>query len=211
VGALSWASARGWNEEEYLAYGWPFPSNRTRIEQLAEAIQICRAMWTNTPVTFHGKHYQLENAYCEPHPDPVPPIMVGGAGEKYLLRVVAEHADWWNYIYRTPEEYAHKQEVLKQHCRDVGRDYDEILQVVAPQILIAETEDELRRLQESGTARSVASNGIAGTPEQVTEALQTAIRMGARRVTVSFADSPRTDGTLLFSERVLPQLVDFRP
>src|SRR5215217_838168 len=158
----------GWNEEEYLAYGWPFPSNRVRIEQLAEAIQICRAMWTNTPVTFHGKHYQLENAYCEPHPQPAPPIMVGGSGEKYLLRVVAQHADWWNYIYQTPEGYTHKQEILKQHCREVGRDYDKIVQVIAPQIVIAESEDDLRRLQESGNVRAVASNGIAGTPDQIT-------------------------------------------
>ena len=196
----------GWNEEEYRAYGWPFPSARVRIEQLAEAIQICRAMWTNTPVTFHGKHYQLENAYCEPKPEPVPPIMVGGSGEKYLMRVVAQHADWWNYIYQTPEAYAQKQEVLKQHCRDVGRDYDEIVQVMAPQILIAETQEEVRRLQESDSVRSVAGNGIAGTPEQITEALQTAIRMGATRINVSFADTPRTDGTMLFSERVLPHI-----
>ena len=196
----------GWNEEEYLAYGWPFPSARVRIEQLAEAIQICRAMWTNTPVTFQGKHYQLENAYCEPHPETPIPIMVGGSGEKYLLRVVAEHADWWNYIYQTPEAYAHKQGVLKEHCRAVGRDYDEILQVAAPQILIAESEAEIRRLQASGNVRDVSSNGIVGTPEQVTDALLTAVRMGARRLNVSFADSPRSDCTKLFSEQVLPNL-----
>jgi alkanesulfonate monooxygenase SsuD/methylene tetrahydromethanopterin reductase-like flavin-dependent oxidoreductase (luciferase family) len=88
----------------------------------------------------------------------------------------------------------------------VGRDYDEILQVAAPQILIAETEDELRRLQESSNVRPVSSNGIVGTPDQITEALQTAIRMGARRINVSFADSPRTDCTVLFSEQVLPHL-----
>ena len=122
------------------------------------------------------------------------------------MRVVAQHADWWNYIYQTPEAYAQKQEVLKQHCRDVGRDYDEIVQVMAPQILIAETQEEVRRLQESDSVRSVASNGIAGTPEQITEALQTAIRMGATRINVSFADTPRTDGTMLFSERVLPHI-----
>jgi alkanesulfonate monooxygenase SsuD/methylene tetrahydromethanopterin reductase-like flavin-dependent oxidoreductase (luciferase family) len=163
-------------------------------------------MWTETPLTFHGKHYQIENAYCEPHPEPTPPVMVGGAGEKYLLRVVAQHADWWNYIYQTAEAYAQKQEVLKQHCREVGRDYDEIVQVMAPQILVAETEQEVRRLQESDKVRSVTANGIAGTPEQIVEALQTALRMGAKRINVSFADSPATDCTLLFTERVLPHL-----
>lgn len=197
----------GWNEEEYHAYGWPFPSARVRIAQLAEAIQILRAMWTATPVTFHGQHYQVDNAYCEPLPDPVPPVMVGGSGERYLLRVVARHADWWNYIYQDPASYRQKQEVLKAHCRDVGRDYDTILQVIASQILIAESEAEVKRLQDRPDVRPVTTNGIAGTPEQVTEQLLAGIAQGAKRVHVSFADTPRTEGTRLFAEQVLPHLV----
>lgn len=196
----------GWNEEEYDAYGWPFPKARVRIEQLAESIEICRAMWTDTPVHYHGKHYTVEGAYCEPKPEPVPPVMVGGSGERYLLRVVAQHADWWNYIYTTPEEYAHKQNVLKEHCRAVGRDYDDIEQVVASQFVIAETEAEVKRMRERDDVRSVDTNGFAGTPEQVTEMLLKAVSMGARRITVGFADSPRPEGTLLFSEQVLPHL-----
>ncbi len=196
----------GWNEEEYLAYGWPFPSHRVRIAQLAESIQILRAMWREAPATFQGEHYRIENAYCEPKPDPIPPIMVGGSGEKYLLRVVAEHADWWNYIYQDRATYAHKQQVLQEHCRQVGRDYDEIVQVIASQILIAENEADLKRLQEDPAVRPVISNGLAGTPEQITEQLLAGIQQGARRVHVSFADSPRTDGTLLFAETVLPHL-----
>lgn len=198
----------GWNEEEYLSYGWPFPRPRVRIEQLAEAIQICRGMWHEAPFTFHGKHYTVEQAYCEPKPHPIPPVMVGGAGERYTLRVVAQHADWWNYIYQTPEEYAQKQAILQQHCAEVGRDYDEIIQVLASQILIAETEAEVAHLQSQPDVRPVTANGFAGTPDQITERLLAGIRQGARRVNVSFADSPRTDGTLLFIERVLPHLTD---
>lgn len=196
----------GWNEEEYHAYGWPFPSAKARIAQLAEAIQIMRLMWTATPVTFHGAYYQVENAYCEPYPEPVPPVMVGGAGERFLLRAVAQHADWWNYIYLDPASYAQKQEALKAHCRAVGRDYDEIVQVIASQILIAESEAELERLRARPDVRPVTSNGIAGTPDQVAEALLAGVAQGARRVHVSFADSPRGDGTQLFVERVLPYL-----
>lgn len=196
----------GWNEEEYHAYGWPFPSAKVRIAQLAEAIQIMRSMWTATPVTFHGVYYQVENAYCEPHPEPVPPVMVGGAGERFLLRVVAQHADWWNYIYLDSASYAQKQEALKAHCRAVGRDYDEIVQVIASQILIAESEAELERLRARPDVRPVTANGIAGTPDRVAEALLAGVAQGARRVHVSFADSPRSDGTQLFVERVLPHL-----
>ena len=196
----------GWNEEEYLSYGWPFPKTSVRAGELAEAIQICRLMWTQSPVNFEGKHYRLQNAYCHPHPAPIP-IMVGGLGEKFLLRVVAEHADWWNYIYQDRATYAHKQNVLKEHCRTVGRNYDEIVQVVASHILVGETEADVKRMQEQPHVRPTNSNGFAGTPEQVTETLLTAVAQGAQRINVAFADTPSLESTQLFVERVLPALV----
>jgi alkanesulfonate monooxygenase SsuD/methylene tetrahydromethanopterin reductase-like flavin-dependent oxidoreductase (luciferase family) len=132
--------------------------------------------------------------------------MVGGSGEKYLLRVVARHADWWNYVWKGPEAYAHKQEVLKAHCRDVGRDYDSIEQVVRVGILIAENEREVERLKHSPRIRSLNDIQIVGTPAQVTETMQGIVRQGARRLTVNFADVPRPEGTWLFASTVLPNL-----
>ena len=196
----------GWNDEEYLAYGWPLPPMRVRIAQLAEAIQLIRRMWTDVPASYEGEHYRVTNAHCEPRPEPIPPVMVGGHGEKYLLRVVAQHADWWNYGFRDLPLYAHKQDVLKGHCRDVGRDYDEIVQVLRVGILIAETEAELERLKGAPGVRPMTDIQLAGTPAQVTETLQTIVKQGARRLTVNFADAPRPDGTQLFAERVLPNL-----
>ena len=196
----------GWNEEEYRAYGWEYPTPRVRIEQLAEAIQVIRAMWTEAPALFEGKYYRVDGAHCEPRPNPAPPIMVGGAGEKYLLRVVAEHADWWNYVYPGLETYAHKQEVLQGHCREVGRDYDEIVQVLHTGVLIAESEAELKRMQERDDVRPVDDSTVAGTPEQVTEALLAAVEQGAQRISVHFADSPRPEGTWLFAATVLPHV-----
>ena len=196
----------GWNDEEYLAYGWPLPPMPVRIAQLAEAIQLIRRMWTDVPASYEGEHYRVTNARCEPRPAPIPPVMVGGHGEKYLLRVVAQHADWWNYGFRDLPLYAHKQEVLKGHCRDVGRDYDEIVQVLRVGILIAETEAELERLKGAPGVRPMTDIRLAGTPGQVTETLRSLIKQGARRLTVNFADAPRPDGTQLFAERVLPNL-----
>ena len=196
----------GWNEEEYRAYGWPYPSTRTRIAQLAEAIEMIRAMWTQSPASYRGEHYQIAGAYCEPRPSPIPPIMIGGHGETYLLRVVARHADWWNYPFREPALYTHKQDVLKRHCREVGRDYDTIRQVVRVGILIAETERDVQRLKGAPGVRPMSDIRLAGTPEQVTEALRRIIGQGAHRLTVNFADAPQPDGTLLFAKTVLPHL-----
>ena len=118
--------------------------------------------------------------------------MVGGSGEKYLLRVVARHADWWNYVWKGPEAYAHKQEVLKAHCREVGRDYDEIQQVVRVGILIAESEREVLRLKAAPGTRSLADIQLVGTPAQVTEALQGIVAQG--RPTGSPSTSPTCRG-----------------
>src|SRR5205823_2386696 len=74
----------GWNEEEYRAYGYDFPPNRVRVEQLEGALQIIKAMWTEEKATYKGKHYKVIEAQCEPKPDPAPAIMVGAFRPKML-------------------------------------------------------------------------------------------------------------------------------
>ncbi|MFN8514657.1 MAG: LLM class flavin-dependent oxidoreductase [Chloroflexia bacterium] len=86
-------------EAEHIAYGYPFPPGRARVAQLDEAARIITALWQGGPATFTGEHYRIENAYCIPVPKPPPTLMIGGGGERRTLRVVAEHADWWNCDY----------------------------------------------------------------------------------------------------------------
>jgi alkanesulfonate monooxygenase SsuD/methylene tetrahydromethanopterin reductase-like flavin-dependent oxidoreductase (luciferase family) len=196
----------GWNAEEYRAYNWPFPPTRVRIAQLAEAIQLIRLMWKESPATFEGEHYRIAGAVCEPRPQPPPPVMIGGHGEKYLLRCVAEHADWWNYSFRDMPTYVQKQEALKAHCREVKRDYDSIEQVVRFGILIAENEREIERVKVRPGTRPLNDIHVVGTPAQVTDTVLAVIKQGARRLTVNFADVPNPEGTWLFSATVLPHL-----
>ena len=196
----------GWNKEEYLAYNWPFPSARVRIAQLAESIEVIRALWNDSPANYAGEHYQLRDAHCEPRPDPAPPIMVGGAGEKYLLRVVAQHADWWNYIYVDRATYAHKQTVLQQHCRQIDREYEEIGQMTNHGILIAPNESDLQRLRSDPTVRPAGEGTLVGTAEQICEQLLSVIDQGASMLSVHFCDVPNLEGTQLFVEEVMPHL-----
>jgi alkanesulfonate monooxygenase SsuD/methylene tetrahydromethanopterin reductase-like flavin-dependent oxidoreductase (luciferase family) len=105
--------------------------------------------------------------------------MVGGSGERYLLRVVAQHADWWNYNFRGREDYLRKQEVLKHHCREVGREYAAIQHVVRVGILLAETEREVERLKAQPHVRPAEAGDLVGTPARVTETLLQAIAAGA--------------------------------
>src|SRR5258708_4959016 len=87
----------GWKEDEYRAYGYPFPNTKTRLEQLEEAAIILKKMWTTRPATFTGKHYQISEAYCEPQPNPAIPLLIGGGGEEKTLGIIARQADWWKY------------------------------------------------------------------------------------------------------------------
>jgi F420-dependent oxidoreductase-like protein len=116
-----------WFEREHRGLGVPFPSLAERFERLEEALQICNQMWdpdNNGPFT--GKHYQLEETLCSPQPIIRPKVMIGGSGERKTLRLVAQYGDACNLFPSSPEDVAHKLDVLRRHCDDVGRNYDEI-------------------------------------------------------------------------------------
>ena len=85
-------------------YGLPYPSAATRIKQLAEACQVLKQLWTQPRSNFDGAYYQLRDALCEPKPvqQPYPRLVLGGEGERFMLRVVVEHADEWNYSAMLP-------------------------------------------------------------------------------------------------------------
>jgi F420-dependent oxidoreductase-like protein len=115
-----------WNEEESRGLGLFFPGTAERFERLEEALQICQQMWGDDESPYAGKHYRLERTLNSPQSlsRPHPPILIGGAGERKTLRLVAQYADACN-IFDTPE-LAHKLDVLRDHCERLGRDYDEI-------------------------------------------------------------------------------------
>src|SRR5213594_384349 len=117
------------NEDESHAYGIIFPPASERLSRLEEAIQIIRKMWTEEPsASFNGKYYQIHNAYCNPKPiqKPSPPILVGGGCERKTLKIVAKYADACN-LFGSAETVKKKLNILKEHCKTTGRDYDSIL------------------------------------------------------------------------------------
>ncbi|KQU70526.1 LLM class F420-dependent oxidoreductase [Phycicoccus sp. Root563] len=121
-----------WYEREHKALGVPYPPLAERFERLEEALQIIRQMWSEDEGPFEGKHYQLAETINVPAnlSRPHPPIVIGGSGEKKTLRLVAQYADATNLIVSGTEELAHKLDVLRRHCDDLGRDYDSIEKTV---------------------------------------------------------------------------------
>jgi alkanesulfonate monooxygenase SsuD/methylene tetrahydromethanopterin reductase-like flavin-dependent oxidoreductase (luciferase family) len=201
-GRLILGYGAGWLEDEYRAYGYPFPPTPARIAQMVEGIQAIRAMWTTSPATFAGEHYQVREAFFQPQPDPVPPIMIGGDGERYLLRAVAEHADWWLGLSRDPATLRHKLQVLRDHCRDVGRDYDEIEKACPLTLYLATSKSAAE--DRAGSALESREAPFAGEPEALREHLQELVELGFRHFPLVFAGWPETDDMRLFIDRVLP-------
>ncbi len=127
-GRLEIGVGAGWNEEESGAYGMELGSIKERSDRFEEACEVLVGLLTQETTTFHGEHYQLTDARCEPKgvQRPHPPICIGGSGEKRTLRTTAKYAQHWNFVGGQPEEFARKRDVLHRHCADVGRDPAEI-------------------------------------------------------------------------------------
>jgi F420-dependent oxidoreductase-like protein len=118
----------GWYEREHAGLGVPFPTMGERFERLEETLQICLQMWGDDDGRYDGEHFRLAETICVPAPvaRSHPPIMIGGAGERKTLRMVAQYAQWCNIFGETPEVMKHKLSVLRSHCDALGTDYDAI-------------------------------------------------------------------------------------
>jgi len=197
----------GWKEDEYLAYGYEFPPARVRIGQLAEGVQIIRRMWREGRATFEGRYYKVRGAICSPKPRPVPPIMIGGGGERLTLRVVARYADWWNLPNVPPETFRHKLNILECHCERVGRRPEEIKKTLGSMVAIAETKKEALEiaLRSPFTRGGDMGNFIIGDPDSIVERISEYVELGVEHFILRFLDFPGTEGARMFADRVIPE------
>ncbi len=115
----------GWNQQESLGLGVPFPPLAERFERLEETLRICLQMWQGNQTPFDGRYYDLKRPLNSPQSltRPHPPIMVGGGGERKTLRLVARYADACNLFPGPRAEVEHKLDVLRRYCDEEGRDY----------------------------------------------------------------------------------------
>ena len=192
----------GWAEDEYHAYGYEFPPARVRIEQMVEGIRAIRALWTESPANFEGRWYTLRDAYCEPRPDPAPPIMIGGEGENYLLRAVAEHADWWNTLTPSIPVQRRKMALLKAHCAAVGRDFELIRKTFTFTVYL--TPSKAASVAWAGAAMDREFPPFAGTPAELRDHIIELSEVGFDLFQLVFPGFPDTHDIQLFADEVLP-------
>jgi F420-dependent oxidoreductase-like protein len=226
-GRLDFGIGAGWYEDEYLAYGYDFPDGPTRLRMLREALQIFHAMWKDDYATFEGKFYQVKGAINEPKGVQKPhiPIWVGGGGEKVTLKLVAQYADACNIGGTDPANYRHKFDVVRQHCEDVGRDYNSIIKsaeiftfLMQPGQTAEQVTAKARRdvsplaghdvgLEEfqRGLYRGYPPNFV-GTPQQCVDLYGTLIDAGVDYIIAYLNDVARLETLQMFAEEVVPAL-----
>ncbi|NED94534.1 LLM class F420-dependent oxidoreductase [Phytoactinopolyspora alkaliphila] len=227
----------GWYEHEWRAYGYGFPRAGERLAMLDEGVQIMRQLWNSGTATLDGKHYTVDGAICRPLPlqDEGIPLWIAGGGEKVTLRIAAKHArggdvvDGASYTRYTNfggsdvEQFTHKSEVLAQHCRELGTDFDSITRSANITTVLGETEsdveDKLTQLAEAhrpfvaegeiqSTLTNLRNSPTVGTPAQVTEALATMRDAGMTYAVCYFFDAAHDLGSVeLFEREVAPALL----
>ncbi|MHA1934329.1 MAG: LLM class F420-dependent oxidoreductase [Candidatus Thorarchaeota archaeon] len=194
-GRLWFGYGAGWKKVEYDAYGYPFPPIGERMDKMEEALQIIKMLWTEPKASFDGKYYSIKDAFAAPKPiqKPMPPILVGGDGEKRTLKIVAKYADYCNLFMRP--ELEHKLSVLKSHCKDFGRDYEDVGKSLFaqswPGVFVSDSEEiiiaELSRRAENSEKsiedlkkhyRKDAPGSWVGFPEEVRERFEYLVSLG---------------------------------
>ncbi|MGZ4127924.1 MAG: LLM class F420-dependent oxidoreductase [Actinomycetota bacterium] len=191
-----------WNESEQEHYGIARVPVGERMDRLEEAVQICRAMFTEESPSFAGTHYTIEGAYNMPRPVRPGgiPVMVGGGGERRTLRIAARYADAVN-IFGDAETIKHKMEVLDAHCADVGRDPAEITRTALKTLMIGRTAEEASQKSDGYRARLGEERfrvvGIAGDPDAVRAQVQQQLDAGLNGIIVNLPDAYDLDTVAL--------------
>jgi F420-dependent oxidoreductase-like protein len=216
-GRVYYGVGAGWKEIEYNAYGYDFPSAMTRIHQLDEMIEIAKRLWTEEKASFNGKYYHIKDALCYPHPvqEPYIPIWVGGTGNN-TLRVAAKHADAVNFAWSIPiKQYKERLKVLKNHCKKLKRDYEEIRKSAGLMITMAPTKEELEnkleeqeRKKETPYRRYLSRQqpNVVGTPDKIIKRINEYRDLGIDHFILRFNFREDLNSMKLFKDEVLSRI-----
>ena len=200
----------GGQEAEHVAYGYAFPPGRARVAALDEALHIIKALWRQGRATFAGAHYRVEDAWCEPQPDPTPPIMVGAFRPK-MLRLAAQHADWWNVSSTGIAAYRAYRQEFERACAAIGRDPATVRRTWSGGCVCGPTAAEVADLAAVRARRGAeyahqVGEDFVGTPAQVIEQMRPFVELGVDYFMLDCGGFPRLTTVELLIQEVLPAL-----
>ena len=213
----------GWYEHEWRAYGYGFPRAGDRLGMLDEGVQIMRQLWTTGEATLAGKHYQVDGAIGRPVPlqEGGIPLWIAGGGERKTLRIAAKYGQYTNFD-STPDVFKRKSEILAEHCKDVGTDFDAIVRSSNFNIIIGETDKDVADKLAWARAhyeplipadalernyKMLSTGPLVGTPEKIAEHLTEMAELGMAYAITYFIDAAYDRSSIdLFATKVIPEL-----
>jgi len=215
-GRLILGLGAGWFHQEYHAYGYEYPTDRSRLAVLDETLEVVRRLWTEETVTFSGNHLHFDGAYCDPKPvQSLPPILVGGGGEQVTLRIAARRADLTNWQVGL-DSFVRKSRLLERYCDEVGRPFGDITRTHGPDCRLFDSDAEARAwcatdgggdLWGHDDTDTYLADNLVGTVEQVTEKAQAFVDAGCRGLLLWLRDFPGDETLRRFADEVVPRLV----
>ncbi|MFX0064244.1 MAG: TIGR03560 family F420-dependent LLM class oxidoreductase [Candidatus Hermodarchaeota archaeon] len=215
-GRLKFGIGAGNHQAEFAEYGIPFDKPRERIRRLEEAIQIIKKLWLKEEASFTGKYYTIEQAVCNPKPvqQPHPPIIVGGRGEQFTLKVIAQLADGWNCP-GSFKDYTNKIEILKRHCDKIGRDMKDIQLSWGANVILSADREKIAQIRPVRDWDRFIEASLVGAPDQCIQKLHQFIDLGVTDFELTFPDTspysqgrdrlPSLESMQTFAEVVLPE------
>ena len=208
-GRLDFGIGAGWYEQEFLAYGYDFPDGPTRLRQLREAVQIILKMWTDEKAEFEGQYHSVHGAINQPKGVQKPhiPLLIGGAGEKVTLKLVAQYADACNVGHLDNEGLERKFSIIKKHCESVGRDYNTIWRTVLFNCAIAESDEEAwaksSSFQRNIPSGRIRERALVGTPDTVRKRLTEIEQAGAQEIILYMPDAKDLEPVRMFARECM--------
>ena len=202
----------GWFEEEHRAYGIPFPPLGERFDRLEEQLAVITGLW-ETPVggtfDFAGQYYSVAGSPALPKPaqSPRPPIIIGGTSR-------AHPADRGPLRRRLQRRFRACGRIgvlvgrVRAECEAAGRNPESLTFSVAQTMCVGRNDAEVeRRLAAIGNTREgIAGEGVAGTPDEVVNALGTFVEAGATRFYLQILDLDDLDHLELIASDVVRQI-----
>jgi F420-dependent oxidoreductase-like protein len=210
-GRLIFGIGAGWHEYESKSFGLNMPSLRERMDRLDEAANLIKLLWTQERPAFAGKYYSLDRPpYNPPNVQPHPPILIGGGGEKRTLRIVAKYADVAN-VQGSPEEVAHKFQVLDDHCRAVGRDPAEITRTIQVPMWLSDDDGFKQRVAQGMSAargespEQAVKSVLLGSVDELKRQVQGYKDAGVEEMYLAQWPTTRMESLRRFSDEVIPE------
>ena len=209
-GRMELAIGAGWHSDEFAAYGFPFLSPAERLEQMEEAAQIIKGLWTQERTTFHGKHFQVTDALLNPKmAQPSPRLWMGTRGPR-ALAITARHADAWNAAFLSPADWGARNARLTEELEKVGRDPASVLRSVNVGLVLAAdragADAKLAHYdrQFGSAAANVLGGSLYGTPQQAVDQVGAYRDAGADLVIVALRAPFDLEGFEVFIDEVMP-------